>query len=274
MHQILNLAPVPPSVQLASLGNGYDQVVERAIAKARKDRYPTARAFLEALMAVEDTIGPTADAPHAGQAMPEDDDNTIVIDTPAAALDTSPGSIDTQWKIQVLPDVEKLLSYQIGPIAKVLAKKSLAQASSLDDFCILLMPHIPSQAGQEQFQQAVRLLIDKPAASAARDGTGSSRSTDASRGREPYIDFGTNPPDSAPPETYDDAWAEAIGQQLTLLVGPIARIMVKRAARQTRKRSEFLELLAEHIESGPDRARFLIDASCCQTVPFSLPAQP
>jgi hypothetical protein len=51
-----------------------------------------------------------------------------------------------------------------------------------------------------------------------------------------------------------------MAQRLTVFVGPIARVIAKRAERQTRDKTEFLQLLAEHIESAPERARFLAEA--------------
>jgi serine/threonine-protein kinase len=59
----------------------------------------------------------------------------------------------------------------------------------------------------------------------------------------------------------DEAWESAVTQQLLVLVGPIARIIVKRAGRQTRKRAEFLQVVAEHIDSSADRALFLANTA-------------
>ena len=51
-----------------------------------------------------------------------------------------------------------------------------------------------------------------------------------------------------------------MAQRLTVFIGPIARVVAKRAARQTNDRAEFLQLLSLHIESPAERARFLLDA--------------
>jgi tRNA A-37 threonylcarbamoyl transferase component Bud32 len=52
MQQILNEQPAPPSQLVPALGTGYDQVVARAMAKSTTQRYPSARAFLDAFAAV------------------------------------------------------------------------------------------------------------------------------------------------------------------------------------------------------------------------------
>jgi hypothetical protein len=48
--------------------------------------------------------------------------------------------------------------------------------------------------------------------------------------------------------------------RLTVFIGPIARVVSKRAAKQTGDRLEFLQLLAAHIESPAERTRFLTEA--------------
>ena len=57
-----------------------------------------------------------------------------------------------------------------------------------------------------------------------------------------------------------DVLAQAVTQRLTIIIGPIARVVAKRAARQTGDRIEFLQLLAAHIDSAPERTRFLSEA--------------
>jgi serine/threonine protein kinase len=51
MQQILNEDPAPPSRALAALGTRFDALLARAMAKPPDARYPSARAFHEALLA-------------------------------------------------------------------------------------------------------------------------------------------------------------------------------------------------------------------------------
>ncbi|MET0855694.1 MAG: serine/threonine-protein kinase, partial [Telluria sp.] len=50
MHQILTEQPAAPSQLAPALGRAYDHVVARAMAKSPDQRYPSARAFLDALV--------------------------------------------------------------------------------------------------------------------------------------------------------------------------------------------------------------------------------
>jgi serine/threonine-protein kinase len=52
---------------------------------------------------------------------------------------------------------------------------------------------------------------------------------------------------------------EAAQQKLAVYVGPIARILVKRASKMTGNADEFYRLLAENLPDAQDRARFLRD---------------
>jgi serine/threonine-protein kinase len=68
-------------------------------------------------------------------------------------------------------------------------------------------------------------------------------------------------PGTSVPVPFDDAFVENMAQRLTVLIGPIARVVVKRAARQTTDKGQFLQLLAGHIESVPARTRFLAEVA-------------
>ncbi len=170
------------------------------------------------------------------------------------------------WKLEALPELEAILVRQIGPMGRILLKKIAGRAEGVDELCRLLLPHIPSDVGRVQFQQAVETLKRKLTASGTGSGIHSLHGATSIGGAGASgigtIDAsGTGAGRSAirPPTVFDDAWADAMTQRLTQRIGPIARVVAKRAAAQTRDKTEFLLLLAQHIESAPERARFLAD---------------
>jgi serine/threonine protein kinase len=269
MQQILNQDAAPPSQLLATLG-GYDRIVATAMAKSPDARYASARDFYEALAAL------------GREGSEADSDRTVLaaglqFPGPARSAPTPTGSglgtamassatTLTPWKLEAFPELEAILSRQIGPMAKLLLKKAAAKAEGIDELAELLLQHIPSSGGRNEFQGAVALLKRKLAASGTGsgvDGSASLRSAAGSTGMANGTGTGTGTPARAPvsvPVTFDDAWADAMAQRLTVFIGPIARVVAKRAARQTGDKAEFLQLLAHHIESPPDRARFLLEA--------------
>ncbi len=265
MQQILNLQPAPPSQLLPALGAGWDPVVARALAKAPADRYGSARAFLDALAAAVHS-GADADATALG-----DSDRTVLAAGLPQPCANGPGgslaggslasgtgaATNTPWKLEALPELESMLSRQIGPMAKILLRKVAGKAEGIDELSELLLPHIPSEVGRGQFQQGVAMVKKKLEASGTGSGAPRTLTGLASGGVSAVA-----PGRSAVrvPVPFDDAWADAVAQRLTVLIGPIARVVVKRAARQTGDKAEFLQLVAGHIESTQERARFLAEA--------------
>jgi hypothetical protein len=263
MQQILNQHPAPPSQLAPALGRGYDHIVARAMAKAPAERYPSARAFLDALAAAGQGAGPDPDATALAGG-----DRTVLaaglrIVNPAPSDATGSGlaaATMTPWKLEAFPELETILSRQIGPMARFLLKKVAVKAEGMDELCVLLLPHIPSDVGRAQFQDAVALLKKKLAASGTGSGVQGPATQAGTAGASGLGEAGGRSVARAP-VPFDDAFVESMVQRLTVMIGPIARVVAKRAARQTGDKAEFLQLLAGHIESLPERTRFLTEAA-------------
>jgi serine/threonine protein kinase len=291
MQQILNEQPAPPSAVLASLGTRFDAVVARALAKSPAERYATARAFLEALLAVAGAGGPGADAnadadatrlgdsdrtvlaaglpaydaalPHrsssAGRTSSASEATDMSGAPPPLTLGGSAISTLTPWKREVFPDVETILARQIGPMARFLLKKVADKADSLDALAELLLPHIPSDVGRVEFGQALAQLKKKLEAGGTGSGatpaptlSGAGASAPAPLAARPAITV---------PVGYDDAYADAVALRLVTIIGPIGRVVSKRAMKTTGDKQAFLQLVAGHIDNPGERARFLAEAA-------------
>jgi serine/threonine-protein kinase len=260
MQQILHDEPAPPSTRVPALGRAFDTVMQRALAKQAAERYPTARAFQDALAAAIRGTAPDPDATKC-----DDSDRTALgawrapepAPTSGLATGSLPGGAGAPWKTEALPELEPLLASHIGPMAKILLRKEAAGADGMDELCAKLLTHIPTEAGRVHFQTGITQVKRKLAASGT--STGLARPATLATTASAVVNA---PGRSAirAPEPYDDAFVEQAAQRLTVLIGPIARVVAKRAARQTNDRSEFLQLLAGHIETAPERARFLADA--------------
>lgn len=168
----------------------------------------------------------------------------------------------TPWKREALPEVEAALARQIGPVARFLIRKTAAQAGSLDGLAELLLPHIPSDGGRIEFGQALAQIGRKLAATGTGTGTKTGADTGmrtggggTAAGAALVQDTGTRAP-----QRFDDAYADAVTQKLVALIGPIGRVVARRALKQTDDRAAFLQLLAGHIDDPDQRARFLGDA--------------
>lgn len=261
MHQILNEEPAPPSQVLPALGARFDAVLAAAMAKLPARRHASARAFHDALVKAAQQEGADPDATALA-----DNDRTVLapgmpapIGAPADLLDASAIATITPWKQEALPEVEASLARQIGPVARFLLKKVADKAEGLDHLAELLLPHIPSDVGRVQFQQALVQIGKK------LDATGTGTGMTLMPSMTSMSGAGRTTPPVAPgpgllPEGFDDAYADATAHKLVAIIGPIGRVVVKRAMKQTGDKQSFLQLLAGHIDNPGERTRFLADA--------------
>lgn len=278
------------------------------------------------------TVGVAATG--AGTAAPddEDDDRTMLVGQPgmfapppaagvdSAAHDTGAahatgiaGATLTPWKLAALPELETLLTHQIGPMARLLLKRAAAQATDLATLCSALLPHIPSERGRQQFEresgqlrqrleeqaqereQRKRMIAAAEASFALQadvarqaradgenlgrnqgdgnesgadqgggndgaDNNGAERVAAAAASAHADADADAGSANAAADLTgYDQAFADATQRRLAAAIGPIAKVLVTRTARRSALRDEFLQLLAEHIDSAAERDAFLRD---------------
>jgi len=258
MHQILHETPPDPSTRNPGLHPAFDAVTARALAKRSEDRYPNAQAFYDALHA--------AQLQHNGGLPPtqEDDERTVLAlqrpaqAAPARAAATQQSGVSTAsnaltagapaWLTALAPDLQHALSTQIGPVARLVLKNAARDALDLDDLCARLLPHIGSDAGRAQFQDSVRDI--KKQQGLATLGTMGARQTQATGGPTGMTGMPTLLQLS--PELMD-----AAQHKLAVYVGPIARVLAKRAAKMSGNADEFYRLLADNLPDPQERARFL-----------------
>jgi eukaryotic-like serine/threonine-protein kinase len=271
MHQIIHETPPRPSERQPALHPSFDAVLAKAMAKRIEDRYPTAQAFLDALNAayMQQTGGvPLTD---------EDNERTVLAFQrpvapeparpvhPAAAsqsggMPATTGSasgltgVAPDWLQALAPDLQTALSTQIGPVAKLVLKNAARDAVDLDDLCGKLLPHIGSDAGRAQFQDSVRDIKKKHGLSTL--ATMSGRSQTGAPKTATQLTQMTGMPTllQLSPELM-----EAAQMKLAVYVGPIAKVLAKRASKMTGNADEFYRLLAENLPDPQERARFLKD---------------
>jgi serine/threonine-protein kinase len=258
MYKILNEEPPAPSVVTKGLRPAaFDAVVARAIAKNPADRYPDALAMRAALQALsrapaapgakatvilpipregEPSGSPRAVSPSVAtpsEPAPPRHDPALASGTSASNA-SGTGVAIGNWDPAELQRLERALATHVGPMARVMVREAARTHADPDSLAIAVARHIPEEARRQQFIERVR---------------GGSHVTPVG---SPMASGATPIPHPAPAAAASDPLSEDfkthVAQAVTRKMGPIARVMVKRAADAAGgSRGRFVRLLLEAL---------------------------
>ena len=198
-------------------------VIRRGLAKSAGGRFETAAAMAAAVRGAGAGPPPGADL-----------DRTVLAARPAAGAAPDAGDalvVDST----TLTTIERRLAQHVGPIAGHLVRSAVRKADTMEALCLTLAASIADAAGRDRFNADMKVQL---AGSLTRAG---SRLVPGTAG-------GTTLPDA------DLARAQAA---LTRFVGPVARVLVRRAAPGCADLPQLWQRLAQHVEAEGDRAAFL-----------------
>jgi serine/threonine protein kinase len=253
MHDVCYHDPEPPSeVDPGHRWPHYDDVVARALRKAPAARYGSAAEFRAAILAEyaqppantisEATIIQTTARPIAIEQSLMSQPRSMPL--PGGGTSTPP---PTGWSSTVLAGVEVELARFVGPVAKVLVRRAARDHKRMDDLVGALLSSIDMRADQEAFSRAVLGRLAAPSRVPAVAG----------------VDSLTPVPSSAnaagPLLTADDL--ERATKLLVRYIGPIARVVTRRAATDGVSRRDFLNTVALSLDDETQRERFLREAA-------------
>jgi serine/threonine-protein kinase len=218
-------------------------VVAKALAKTVDDRFDSAAAMAAALrhaasQAPEHPVEAARTIVMHATPAPEDRPPSPPPPPPARdpAAMTDPGLDDRE----LLATIERRLAQYMGPIAGRLVRNALRDADTLDALCARLADSIDQPPERERFLADVRTRL--AGASVSQSGRiGVSASTS-----------GGPVATALSPDEID-----RVQQELTRYLGPISKVLVKRALPGATSLTELRGRLAEHLERPDDRAAFL-----------------
>jgi serine/threonine protein kinase len=218
MNGHLNQQPTPPADLNPTLPRDLSDVILRSIAKTPGERFQTADEFRSALGVDAVTI----------TRLPG-------FMTPSLAATPAPVSVDPTQ----LARLESALVRAVGPIGKQLVARAARTNTPLPELCKALAENIPDLKEREEF-----LRTFQPRATPAPSPV-------------PPAATPTVAMTSAQPFTFDPDLLRTVKQKLAAFQGPIANIMVDRAARTARSPRELYEALAAQIPQESERQAFL-----------------
>jgi serine/threonine-protein kinase len=206
MQQVLNDMPAAPSSRTADLPAELDAMVLKALAKRPNERYASAQSWRSEVLALLDKLTARLDP-----------DQTIVL-APLARLALAPpsatadaGSVPVDWSPALLAQLEQRLVSHVGPVASRLVRRAAAQATDSRMLAAQLARHLPDDAARQEFST----LLERHAAASGIESTRAVCERSATRTAVPAL---------------DPAHIESAARRLATFIGPIARIVVQRAA--------------------------------------------
>lgn len=245
-HRICNEEPAPPSLHAAfKLPPAVDQLLARALAKKPEARFPTAGAFRDALQDVA-KLGVEVDH---GQGTTVVDIGTVMLKRPAPILDGA-----------TMDSVEHELARFLGPMAKVMVHRAVAVSRDRADLCLMLSECIDDPDTRRKFVEVFNKTTGGVRSSAG--GSNAARGTTRAT-RVTHTPPGDSRLKSVVLQPLDDAFIDRVTRSLALHIGPIARIVARKAAHQAVSREEFVRLVAADLDADA-RVAFLRDTGHAQ----------
>lgn len=173
---------------------------------------------------------------------------TPKVDTGSSSLgsDSAP---PTGWDMAVLKKVEQQLAAFVGPLARLMVKKAAKSVTDLESLYSRLAGELEDVEERRQFLRSCSQTgsgrtmtpVDK---TPSRPGISGSSAT--VQGATPSTDVAISP----------GTIAEA-SRLLATFLGPIAKVLARRAALQCITREQFYSKLAENLSNRDERDRFL-----------------
>jgi serine/threonine-protein kinase len=233
-YKICHENPRPPSeISPLALPPSIDGVVATALAKRPEDRFQHASAFQFALRlaAGEDTGASSGN-------------EATVMNLTEVKLQPAGGHA---FDDASLATAERRLAHFVGPMARIFVRQAAAQAHDARELYALLGVHIADPRAREKFE-AQGAPPDASGSHTRRtqaQGTAASRSTQHTSG--------TRTRASRPLE---QAFVDQTTSRLAVYLGPIAKVVARKAAQQAKDTDEFVQLVAEHVGTQ-ERTAFL-----------------
>jgi len=213
------------------------------MAKNRQERYPD-MAFLEVdLHRLE-----------AGQTPLPVEPGLSAVETKATRSLPSSTTPPPAFDAALLARIEESLSQSIGPMARVIVRKVARTATSLDALCEELALQLAPGSERDAFC-AKCLACGKVPAVATKPPTGPQPVSVAPGGRAPSPAGSSTPPGAATPAIAEVDLA-ALEAELAKQIGPLARVIVRKAAKGTSSLSALVSKLEENIPGQEGRRAF------------------
>ncbi len=225
----------PPSeLSKLELSPALDAIVATALAKDPTTRFQNAKAFNRALrLALDPDINIKREAQDATE-----------INLAAVKLQAQTAPV---WDDTTLHTIERQLADLVGPMARVMVKKAAAKSRDTAQLYALLSESISDPEVRKKFVAGTTGATAERAVS-NQTGTGARRTI------PPQLrSLGGGTEALAP---LDPGFVEETTSRLAVYLGPIAKVVTRKAAVDAANRQEFVQRVADHLGTQ-ERGAFL-----------------
>ncbi|MBK7061393.1 MAG: serine/threonine protein kinase [Rubrivivax sp.] len=245
LYKVVHEQPVlPRQIEGANRPHFYDAILARALAKDPNQRFATAAAFKDAIQrgvgqpidttVWERTLIGAADKLPAKTPAPGPASHTGA--PPSGSWTNVPGG----WDMMLLKQAETSLAKHVGPLASILVRRAALECTDLPTLYAKLAEQVSNPQARTAFlEHATSVTSIK-----ANYSSSATRSAPSTRLDAPPL-----------PEALLDAAQRLLAQHM----GPIAKVVVKKAAGRTSDRAAFFALLADNLPDGTARQKLLGD---------------
>ena len=213
-------------------------ILQAALAKRREDRVQSAEAFAAALTS---GIIETAPADHT-VLFERDEMPPPFMRLPSASRRIEPSgepSLQGRWDPALLQRIERALAAHVGPMARVMLREAARTSATAEELVQALARSLSTTADRTQFLRALRADRVEPTLG------------------EPTLGRETASPMA---RTLSGAQAVAISgpavdaaqAALVVHVGPMARVLARKAAAEAKSPRDFIERLCAHVPKQED----------------------
>ena len=225
---------LPSEISKLAVSPALDAIVTTSLSKDPTTRFQNAKAFNRALrLALDPEVSIKREAQDA-----------TAINLAAVKLQAHAAPV---WDDTTLHTIERQLANLVGPMARVMVKKAAAKSRDTAELYTLLSESISDPEVREKFVAGMTGATGEQSA-ISQTATGV-RST-----LPPQLRSLTGSTEAMAP--LDPDFVEQTTSRLAVYLGPIARIVVRRAAHEAANRQEFVQRVAGHL-GAQERGAFL-----------------
>jgi serine/threonine-protein kinase len=227
MRQVLSDTPKLPSECAPNLPGYIDAMLMKGLSKRPEDRYASAREWRDVLMGA------------LGAAQSGDSDQTVIAFAKPIALLEAPefNEPSMEWPAELIAQLEERLASHVGPVATILLRRATAKSSDFNALRERLAAHFPTDAARRDFDSLLTRL-ETPGYE-SRVLSGMKRTSMPKEGSIVRAKLA--------PAVLQDAT-----RKLAAYVGPIARVIVARAAMNVPDTDAFYQRLIDAVEDSKD----------------------